>query len=312
MLRLTNKDILSKYQDYLKNEKHFSENTLKAYINDLETLIAFLTQEDLGEINYLTSRIAKFYVASLHGSYSPKSIRRKISSVRSMYDYLIEEGLMRDNPFETVDLPKVHKSLPKFIYEEEMNQFLNRIDDSSVLGIRNKVIFELLYGAGLRVSELTNIQISDIDYVNGQILIHGKGSKDRLVPIHDVALKSIKRYLNDARLTLGLKQQQHYNQLFLNYKGTPLTPRGVRKILNRELERQASAMNISPHSFRHSFATHLLNRGVDLRIVQELLGHVSLSTTQIYTKVSREKLQDEYLKAHPRAFKKGKTNESND
>lgn len=303
---MINKEILSKYKDYLENEKHYSNNTLKAYINDIETLMAFLTNEDLGQLNYLTARIAKFYVASLHGSYSPKSIRRKISSVRSLFDYLIEEGLVNDNPFETVDLPKVHKSLPKFIYEEEMNRFLNQIDESSVLGSRNKVIFELLYGAGLRVSELIGIELSDIDYVRGQILIHGKGSKDRIVPIHELALRNVKSYLSDARITLGLKQQEKYNEVFLNYKGTPLTTRGVRKILNKELEKQASAMNISPHSFRHSFATHLLNRGVDLRIVQELLGHVSLSTTQIYTKVSREKLQDEYLKAHPRAFRKGK------
>lgn len=306
---MTNKEILAKYQDYLVNEKHYSENTLKAYINDLDTLMSFLTNEDLGDINFLTARIAKFYVASLHGAYSPKSIRRKISSVRSMYDYLIEEGLVNENPFESVDLPKVHKSLPKFIYEEEMNRFLNQIDDSSVLGVRNKVIFELLYGAGLRVTELIGIQLSDIDYVNGQILIHGKGSKDRIVPIHELALKNVKTYLSQARITLGLKDKEKHNDLFLNYKGTPLTSRGVRKILNKELERQASAMNISPHSFRHSFATHLLNRGVDLRIVQELLGHVSLSSTQIYTKVSREKLQDEYLNAHPRAFKKGKKDE---
>lgn len=306
---MTNKEIVSKYESYLKNEKHYSENTIKAYVNDIDTLMAFLTNEDLGDLNYLTSRIAKFYVASLHGTYDPKSIRRKISSVRSMYDYLIEEEILMDNPFENVDLPKVNKTLPKFIYEEEMNKFLNNIDESNALGKRNKVIFELLYGAGLRVSELTEIKLADIDYIKGEILVHGKGSKDRVVPIHEIALASIKSYLNEARIELGLKNENHGNYLFLNYKGTPLTARGVRKILNKELERQASAMSISPHSFRHSFATHLLNRGVDLRIVQELLGHVSLSTTQIYTKVSREKLQDEYLKAHPRAFKRGKQDE---
>jgi len=307
---LTNNDIVLTYKDYLLNEKHYSENTLTAYINDIQTLVDFLTNEDLGDLHYLTSRIAKFYVASLHGRFSPKSIRRKISSVRSLYDYLISEDVIEDNPFEGVALPKVKKDLPKFIYEDEMNRFLNNIDEKSVLGKRNKVIFELLYGAGLRVSELTEIRITDIDFINAQILIHGKGSKDRLVPIHDFALAEVKSYLNEARLELALKQKEHHDALFLNYRGTPLTPRGVRKILNQELEKQASAMKISPHSFRHSFATHLLNRGVDLRIVQELLGHVSLSTTQIYTKISREKLQGEYLKAHPRAFKKGKEDES--
>lgn len=305
MIILKNNDLISKYQDYLENERHYSEHTLKAYINDIETLVGFLTSEDLGDLSFLTQRIAKFFIASLHGTYNPKTIRRKISSVRSFYDYLIEESLVKENPFENVDLPKVKKSLPKFIYEDEMNTFLNKIDDSSALGKRNRVIFELLYGCGLRVSELTGIAINDIDYVKQEILIHGKGSKDRIVPVHDLGIAMLKTYIKDARIELALKHDEKTDMLLLNYKGMPLSSRGVRKILNRELEKQASAMNLTPHSFRHSFATHLLNRGVDLRVVQELLGHVSLSTTQIYTKVSKEKLQDEYLKAHPRAFKKG-------
>jgi len=302
---LTNKEIVSKYLEYLENEKKYSKHTVTAYINDIETLIHFLSSEDLGQLSYMTNRIAKFYVASLHNQYDPKSIRRKISSVRTLYDYLIEEEILKDNPFENVDLPKVGKSLPKFIYEDEMMKFLNNIETKTALGHRNKVIFELLYGSGLRVSELTGITLSDIDFIKQEIIIHGKGSKDRIVPVHGLAIKTIKAYLSDARIELALKHQEKTNLLLLNYKGTALTPRGVRVILNRELEKQASAMNLTPHSFRHSFATHLLNRGVDLRVVQELLGHVSLSTTQIYTKVSREKLQDEYLKAHPRAFKKG-------
>ena len=302
---MTNKEIVSKYLEYLENEKKYSKHTVTAYINDIETLIHFLSSEDLGQLSYMTNRIAKFYVASLHNQYDPKSIRRKISSVRTLYDYLIEEEILKDNPFENVDLPKVRKSLPKFIYEDEMMKFLNNIETKTALGHRNKVIFELLYGSGLRVSELTGITLSDIDFIKQEIIIHGKGSKDRIVPVHGLAIKTIKAYLSDARIELALKHQEKTNLLLLNYKGTALTPRGVRVILNRELEKQASAMNLTPHSFRHSFATHLLNRGVDLRVVQELLGHVSLSTTQIYTKVSREKLQDEYLKAHPRAFKKG-------
>jgi len=306
---LTNKEILSKYQDYLENQRHYSQNTITAYINDIETLMYFLVHEDLGDLNYLTSRIAKFYISSLHSQYDPKSIRRKISSVRSLYDYLIEQGHIEENPFENVDLPKIKKSLPKFIYEDEMLKFLNQIDDSTALGKRNKVIFELLYGAGLRVSELTEIKIADIDFIKQELLIHGKGSKERIVPIHDLALQGIKDYMSQARIELGMKGQSQTDYLLINYKGGHLTPRGVRKILNKELSKQASAMNLTPHSFRHSFATHLLNRGVDLRIVQELLGHVSLSTTQIYTKISKEKLQDEYLKAHPRAFKEGKNHE---
>jgi integrase/recombinase XerC len=305
MIILKNAELIAKYQDYLENERHYSSNTIKAYINDIETLVGFLTSEDLGDLNFLTNRIAKFFVSSLHGTYDPKSIRRKISSVKSFYDYLLEESLVRENPFENVDLPKVKKSLPKFIYEDEMDSFLSKIDDSTPLGKRNRVIFELLYGCGLRVSELTAIKINDIDYVKREILIHGKGSKDRIVPVHDLGISMLKTYVKGSRIELASKHDEKTETLLLNYKGMPLTSRGVRKILNKELEKQASTMNLTPHSFRHSFATHLLNRGVDLRVVQELLGHVSLSTTQIYTKVSKEKLQDEYLKAHPRAFKKG-------
>ena len=297
--------MVSKYKDYLENERNYAIHTVKAYTNDIQTLVDFLTSEDLGDLYYLTHRIAKFYIASLHNQYNPKSIRRKISSVRSLYDYYIEEEILKENPFENVVLPKTHKQLPKFIYEDEMLDFLNRIDDKTALGMRNRVVFELLYGCGLRVSELVGIQLTDIDYVKKEILIHGKGSKDRIVPVHDLAIEVVKTYLNKARIELGIKHQEKNNYLLLNYKGTPLTSRGVRLILNKELVKQASAMNLTPHSFRHSFATHLLNRGVDLRAVQELLGHVSLSTTQIYTKVSKEKLQDEYLKAHPRAHKKG-------
>lgn len=305
MIILKNSELIDKYQDYLENERHYSLNTIKAYITDIETLVGFLTSEDLGDLNFLTNRIAKFFVSSLHGTYDPKSIRRKISSVKSFYDYLLEESLVKENPFENVDLPKVKKSLPKFIYEDEMDSFLSKIDDSTPLGKRNRVIFELLYGCGLRVSELTAIKINDIDYVKKEILIHGKGSKDRIVPVHDLGISMLKIYVKDSRIELASKHDEKTDILLLNYKGMALTSRGVRKILNKELEKQASTMNLTPHSFRHSFATHLLNRGVDLRVVQELLGHVSLSTTQIYTKVSKEKLQDEYLKAHPRAFKKG-------
>ena len=305
MRKLTNEAVVNKYRNYLEIEKQYSNNTVIAYINDINSLINFLSSEDLGDIIYITNRIAKFYVASLHHKYDPKSIRRKISSVKTLYDYLLDEEIISDNPFKNVVLPKTQKKLPKFIYEDEMVDFLEQIDESTDLGKRNRVIFELLYGCGLRVSELTNIKLNDIDFIAKEILIHGKGSVERIVPVHDVAIKAIKNYLLEARPNLSIKNENNFVNLLLNFKGTNLTARGVRTILNRELEKQASTMKLSPHSFRHSFATHLLNRGVDLRIVQELLGHVSLSTTQIYTKVSKEKLQEEYKKAHPR-YKKRK------
>jgi len=300
---LNNQEVLSFYEDYLRNEKQYSENTVVSYVNDINSLICFLESEDLGELKYTTNRMAKFYISYLHNKYNPKSIRRKISSVRTMFEYLLDQGIVRDNPFKNVVLPKVSKKLPKFIYEDEMFDFLNGIDDKNPIGFRNKTIFEILYGCGLRVSELINIKINEIDFVKQELKVHGKGSVDRIVPIHNLAIDTLKKYLMESRPILKSKNLVDNDYVFLNSRGYSLTARGVRDILEREIKKQASTLKVSPHSFRHSFATHLLNNGVDLRIVQELLGHVSLSTTQIYTKISKEKLQEEYKKAHPRAFK---------
>ena len=282
MAILNNQELIEKYHDYLANEKQYSENTVISYIADINSLVNFLNNEDLGELVFTTNRIAKFNVAYLHNQYDPKSIRRKISSVKTLFDYLQENEIVRDNPFKNVILPKVAKRLPKFIYEDEMIDFLNTIDSSKPIGFRNKTIFEMLYGCGLRVSELTNLKIKEIDFVKQEILIHGKGSVDRIVPIHNYAVKTMKEYLLNARPFLKVRSDLDNDYVFVNHRGNQLTTRGVRDILQREIEKQSSTLKVSPHSFRHSFATHLLNNGVDLRIVQELLGHVSLSTTQIY------------------------------
>jgi integrase/recombinase XerC len=303
MVRLNNQEIIDFYKDYLENIKQYSENTVISYVNDIRSLTNFLESEELGELKFTTNRLAKFYVAHLHNNYDPKSIRRKISSVKTLFDYLLEEGIVRDNPFKNVVLPKVGKRLPKFIYEDEMIDFLNNIDSTTPIGIRNKAIFEVLYGCGLRVSELINVKINELDFVKQELLVHGKGSVERIVPIHDYAIETIKTYLLEARPTLKIRSEKDNTYVFINHRGNPLTARGVRDILDREIKRQVSTLNVSPHSFRHSFATHLLNNGVDLRIVQELLGHASLSTTQIYTKMSKEKLQEEYKRTHPRAKK---------
>jgi len=292
------------YQDYLKYQRQYSENTIKSYTNDINNLIAFLNHEGLGDLLTATNRTAKFYVSNLYNTYTPKSILRKISAVRSLYDFLIEEEMMGDNPFEFVVIPKVSRKLPKFIYPKEMIEFLDNIDTSGALGKRNKAIFELLYGCGLRAQEMIDLELGDIDYVNRTVLVHGKGSKDRIVPVHDTAISTLKHYIFNARPELAMKSHNSTESVFLNYRGEPISNRGVNKILETELEHQASTLKISPHSFRHSFATHLINNGVDLRVVQELLGHESLSTTQIYTKVSKEKLKSEYLSTHPRAKRK--------
>ncbi len=292
------------YQDYLIYQKQYSPSTVKSYTNDINNLISFIEQEELGDLLGMNNRTAKFYVSYLYNQYTPKSILRKISAVRSLYDFLIEEEMIMDNPFEFVVLPKVNRKLPKFIYPKEMSDFLDNIDTSDALGKRNKAIFELLYGCGLRAMELIELKLQDVDYVNRTVLVHGKGSKDRIVPVHDTAIQTLRIYIYEARPELAQKSFESDDHIFLNYRGESLSSRGVNKILDSELEHQASTLKISPHSFRHSFATHLINNGVDLRVVQELLGHESLSTTQIYTKVSKEKLKSEYLSTHPRAKRK--------
>ncbi len=301
---MKNSELVQSFETYLSTLKNYSINTITAYLGDIQSLENFLNNEELGDFMHLSERISKFYISYLHNQYTPVSIRRKISSVKSFYDYLVNEKYKDINPFQNAVLPKESKKLPKFIYENEMNDFLSRIDTSSLKGKRDICIFELLYGCGLRVSELCSIRLKDIDYVNKTILVHGKGSKDRYVPIHDLAIKKIKDYLVFTRnVFVSRYSKQDTFHLFVNFKGSVLTDRGVREILNKELERQASTLHLTPHAFRHSFATHLLDHGVDLRTVQELLGHVSLSTTQIYTKVSKEKLKEIYDNTHPRAKK---------
>ena len=200
---------------------------------------------------------------------------------------------------------KIEKRLPKFIYENEIKEFFTSIDTTTERGKRDKLIFLLLYGSGLRVSELTDLKLKDLNIDDRVISVHGKGSKDRLVPINKETQELFKVYLLSARPVLLSKSDNLDNDnVFLNFKGTSLTSRGVRDILERLIRETSSTLRVSPHTFRHSFATHLLNNGMDVRMVQELLGHSNLSTTQIYTKISKESLVKEYEKAFPKGDKK--------
>lgn len=299
---MANSGVISLFKDYLKSEKGYSEHTVSSYIDDIYTLVHFLDNEQFGDLLTVSQRIARFYIATLHENYSPTSIARKISSLRSLYNFLIKDGLIKDNPFSEVELPKKEKKLPKFIYPDEISSILDTIELDKPADKRNKLILEFLYGTGVRVSELSNIKLTDIDYSQNLVLIHGKGSKDRYVPIHDNLLREIQEYIITTRNQF-IKNNVDNKSLFLNYRGTTLTPRGVRLIINTVLEKSGETLKISPHTLRHSFATHLLNAGADLRSVQELLGHEHLSSTQIYTKVTKEKLKEQYMNAHPRAKK---------
>lgn len=299
---MSNEDIIRQFSEYLMSERHYSEHTLTSYRTDIDTLVHFLTSEEFGELEYVSPRIARYYVATLHENYSPKSIARKISSLRSLYQFLVDDDIIDENPFLNVELPKQEKKLPRFIYPDEIETLFDSIDTSTVLGRRNYLILEFLYGTGVRVTELCEIKLKDIDYFQDLVLVHGKGSKDRYVPLHQRLVDEITDYVLTTRKDLLKKQESTY--LFLNHRGHPITARGIRMVINKILLESGENLKISPHTLRHTFATHLLNNGADLRSVQELLGHEHLSSTQIYTKVSKETLKESYLKAHPRAKRK--------
>lgn len=304
---MSNLEVINSFKSYIENEKSYSDNTSISYIDDIYSLVNFLDIEQFGDLLTVSPRIARFYTATLHEKYSPKSIARKISSLRSLYNFLNKEEIMKINPFSDVELPKQEKKLPKFVYPEEIEALFNSVDTTKAIGKRDKLILEFLYGTGVRVGELCAIEIKDIDFYQNLVLIHGKGSKDRLVPIHNLLSEGLKDYILLTRPEFLLRSQNKENDtLLLNFKGTSLTQRGVRLIIKRITDNCEETLRLSPHKLRHSFATHLLNNGADLRSVQELLGHSHLSSTQIYTHVTKESLKDSYMNAHPRAKRKKK------
>lgn len=296
---MTNDQVIREFVNYIESERRYSEHTVVSYKEDINNLIAFLDNEQFGDLLSVSPRIARFFTATLHDRFKPKTIARKISSLRSMYSFLVKEDIIEDNPFLDVELPKREKKLPKFIYPSEIERVFESIDTSTILGKRNYLVLEFLYGTGARVTELCEIKCNDINYFDDTVLIHGKGKKDRIVPLHERLVEEVSDYVLTTRKDLLKQNETPY--LFLNNKGNQITSRGVRMIVNKIMLESTESLKISPHTLRHTFATHLLNNGADLRSVQELLGHAHLSSTQIYTKVSKEKLKESYMNAHPRA-----------
>lgn len=299
-------EIAVAYQNYLANERAYSRYTVENYMNDIREYRDFLKTNDLGPVTAIKQNVTRYYLSHLNQKgYKPRSIARKMSSIRSFYKYMLKEHFIESNPFSEISSPKLDKMLPKLLYPEEIDQLFDSIDVKEPVGKRDYAMLELLYGTGIRVSEFCNLKVSDIDFFNNSMIVMGKGSKERYLPIHDSIRSALLDYLEFARNDLLKKAKEEPTDiLFLNYRGGALTPRGVRVILNTINENAANTMHISPHMLRHSFATHLLDNGADLRSVQELLGHVNLSTTQIYTHVTTERLKDEYQKFHPRAKRK--------
>ena len=296
------------YRDYLAVERNYSPHTVQSYIKDIEDFYLYLKGDNFGNLLSITkSNIPRYYLSYLSTTeeLKKKSIARKLSSLRTFYRYLEREGMVDTNPFESIETPKADKVLPKVLYKNEIDNIFNSIDTSTSIGKRDMLILELLYGSGLRVSELCSLEESDIDYSNEMIKVFGKGHKERYVPINQHIIKALREYVEVARPELTLKNELKNNPfLLVNHRGGPLTTRGVRVILDNIIDRAAEHTHIHPHMLRHTFATHLLDGGADLRSVQEMLGHANLSSTQIYTHVSKEQLKQSYMENHPRQNRK--------
>ncbi|MBF0570237.1 MAG: tyrosine recombinase XerC [Candidatus Omnitrophica bacterium] len=282
---------LDKFFIYLEVEKNYSSHTILNYRIDLEEFEKFLDKISIKDVGYPDLRR---FLAQLKGrNLKPRTLARKLSSLRSFFKFLQREKVIQSNPAKLVVTPKLDKPLPHFMSEQEAVQIIEAPKGGKVNSPRDKAIFEVLYSTGIRVSELVGLNVDDVDFFSNIIKVMGKGKKERVVPIGDQALNVLKVYLD------GRKADNKF--VFANKNGTRLSDRSVRNIINKYILEQAMAQHVTPHMFRHSFATHLLNHGADLRSVQELLGHVNLSTTQIYTHLTTDKLKKIYDQAHPRA-----------
>ncbi|MGS3994989.1 tyrosine recombinase XerC [Staphylococcus pseudintermedius] len=293
------KQIQEQFLDMLKRERFFSDHTLKAYHDDLVQFNRFLAQEQLSltAFKYIDARN---YLQTLYDfGLQRTTVSRKISTLRSFYAFWMTQDHEIVNPFVQLVHPKKERYLPTFFYTEEMEALFQTVMQDAHKGLRDRVILELFYATGIRVSELVSLKTEDVDLEMCWIKVLGKGGKERIVPFGEFCRQSIEQYLAEFA---PIQNVQH-PYLITNLKGQPITERGVRYVLNDIVKRTAGVTSIHPHKLRHTFATHLLNEGADLRTVQSLLGHVNLSTTGRYTHVTNQQLRNVYLQAHPRAKK---------
>lgn len=306
--------MLEEFINYLQNERRYSDNTIKAYSKDLSVFSNWLsTNVEKVQLIYEEEKVIDFkidfnlidhhlirrFINHLNRTnYKKRTLSRKIATLKSFFKFLNRQELIETNPMVHIISPKLEKSLPKFMYEYQIESLMKAPDLNTPIGLRDRAIMEVLYASGIRVSELVSIKLKDIDMDLGTINVIGKGNKERIVPIGSYAIESIKKYYQSGFL------ENKGDYLFYGIRGKRLGDRSVRAILDSYIKKVSTTLNISPHTFRHSFATHLLERGSDLRVVQTFLGHESLSTTQIYTHITKNQLKKTYDKAHPRAKKK--------
>lgn len=301
-LNSSSKHDLENFRSYILVEKNFSKHTAKAYYSDIMDFLLWLGDTALESVNF--SKIREYLHFIQKFNYKKTTLARKIASLRTFYKYLYREKRVESNPAMNLNSPKRPKQLPKFLTPYEVEQILNNITIDTPAGYRNKAILELLWATGMRVSELSGLNFEDLNLENNEIRVFGKGSKERIILVTDRAKTYLQRYIETARplVAKGYRTENNENSpVFINNTGFRLQTRTIRNVINEIVEKIQLPKHVTPHVFRHSFATHLIENGADLRVVQELLGHASISNTQIYTHVSSQHLKEVYNETHPRA-----------
>ena len=295
------KEFIEGFKSYLSVEKNFSEHTLSAYCSDIVSFILWLNDFNCTDVDFNKLREYLHFIQRF--DYKKTTIARKTASIRTFYKYLFRERFIDNNPAISLSAPKKPKSLPKFLTIDEVEKILNNVNIETPAGFRNKVILELLWATGMRVSELSNLNFGDLNLEENEIRVFGKGAKERIVLISDRAKQYLIQYIKTARNLLApgyeINDINDNSPLFINNTGYRLQNKTIRKTINEVVEKIELPKKVTPHVFRHSFATHLIENGADLRVVQELLGHAGISNTQIYTHISMKHMQDVYESAHP-------------
>ena len=294
---IQNKEYLEDFKIYLKSEKNFSSHTIRAYCADVHTFLLWINNENPLEIEPKKFSEYLYFISQIN--YTKTTIARKIASIRAFYKFLYQEELIEYNPVDNIPIPKQNKTLPSFLYEDEVENILRGIKIDTPAGYRNRIILELLWVSGMRISELSGLNYENLNLEQNEIRVFGKGAKERIVLIPDKTKEALINYIENVSDLICKKEKTPQSPLFINYNGYRLQNQSIRKALKNCLDNIHFTKHVTPHVFRHSFATKLLEHGADLRVVQELLGHSSIKNTQIYTHVSIQRLKDVYNATHP-------------
>ena len=291
-------DLLQKYEDYLKNEKHASENTVSSYVRDVSQFASAMAEKGLDLTEVLDRDVEEYTKGLTRRGKSPATVTRSVSSIKSFYQCMFSKGIVDRNPAKEVTAAKVERKLPQVLTSKEVELFLEQPESADLKGCRDRAMLELLYATGIRVSELIALEVDDLNLPGGVLNCHSKG-KERVIPLYPAAVRALGEYVRNVRPQLVDTADE--TVLFVNMNGEHMSRQGFWKLIKHYQEKAGIQKDITPHTLRHSFATHLLENGADLRSIQEMMGHSDISSTQIYTRLLNQKIKDVYLKSHPRA-----------